>query len=203
MKWILIPFSNENPYLRYSSIEYWIKRKFSNNSVNITVRFSYTHWTFFSYKIWKRKAIAYQFFFGKETNTSIAYYFNSVTVSPSAPNKIPIPGRKTIPAFLCHNSFDQMNTGTASWMGTLFGRGILFRALRLTVMFDLNAYKWHMTFFMKYKEYYAAHHTHTNTRLMSICFVIFLFFFLKFLFLLKGKKMTMSSWKRKESDLMP
>lgn len=89
----------------------------------------------------EEKSYCIPIFFGKETNTYIAYYFNSVTVSPSAPNKIPIPGRKTIPAFLCHNSFDQMNTGTASWMGTLFGTGILFRALRLTVMFDLNAYK--------------------------------------------------------------
>lgn len=85
-------------------------------------------------------------------------------------------GQKNYSGILCHNSFDQMNTGTASWMGTLFGTGILFRALRLTVMFDLNAYKWHMTFFMKYKKYYAAHHKHTDTRLMSICFVIFLFF---------------------------
>lgn len=81
------------------------------------------------------------FFFGKETNSSIAYYFNSVTVSPSAPNEIHIPGRNSIPAFVRHNSFDQMNTGTASWMETLFGTGILFGALRLTVMFDLNAYK--------------------------------------------------------------
>lgn len=71
MKWILIPFSNENPYLRYSSIKYWIKRKFSNNSANITVRFSYTHWTFFSYKIWKRKAIAYQFFLAKKRTLTL------------------------------------------------------------------------------------------------------------------------------------
>lgn len=181
MKWILIPFSNENPYLRYSSIEYWIKRKFSNNSANITVRFSYSHWTFFSYKIWKRKAIAYQFF-GKGTNSSIASYFNSVTVSPSAPNEIPIPGRNSIPAFFRHNSFDQMNTGTASWMETLFG--ILFGALRLTVMFDLNAYKWHMIFFMKYNVYYAAHKHTFDVHL----FCEFSPFFLKFLFLLKGIK---------------